>query len=93
VGAGLLDAAEYLRAELRDVYGWRWGEEVWIGHIKKIFEKAAWYEKTTPTFAGAITSVRRCLWSSRHFSTSIANDEIGQIPRSLLERLYQFSNG
>lgn len=48
---------------------------------------AAWYEKRKPTFADAIASVRRCLWSSDHFSTSGANDEVCKIPRSLLERL------
>ena len=31
---------------------------------------AAWYEKQKPTFADAIAMVRRCLWSSCHFSTS-----------------------
>lgn len=48
---------------------------------------AAWYTKTRPTFADAIASVRRCLWSSCHFSTSDANDEVCKIPRSLFERL------
>jgi hypothetical protein len=24
--------------QLKQVYGWRWGEEVWIGRIKNIFE-------------------------------------------------------
>ena len=52
-----------------------------------VVRKAAWYEKPTPTFADAIASVRRCLWSSSHFSTSGANDEVCKIPRSLLERL------
>lgn len=49
--------------------------------------RAAWYEKTMPSFADAIASVRRCLWSSCHFSTSSANDEVCKIPRSLFERL------
>lgn len=49
--------------------------------------KAAWYTKTMPTFADAIASVRRCLWSSWDFSTSGANDEVCKIPRSLFERL------
>jgi len=48
---------------------------------------AAWYEKTKPTFADAIASVRRCLWSSWHYSTSSANAEVCKIPRSLFERL------
>jgi Transposase DDE domain len=38
LGTSLLDAAKYPRAELKQVYGWRWGEEVWIGRIKNVFE-------------------------------------------------------
>jgi hypothetical protein len=48
---------------------------------------AAWYEKQTPTFADAIAIVRRCLWSSCHFSTSGKNSDVVKVPRSLLERL------
>jgi hypothetical protein len=51
--------------------------------------RAAWYEKTTPTFADAIASVRRCLWSSGHFSMSSANEDVCKIPRSLLDRLIE----
>lgn len=49
--------------------------------------KAAWYEKTTPTFADAIAVVRSCLWKHSHFSTSPNNTEVVKLPRSLLERL------
>jgi hypothetical protein len=35
----------------------------------KPIRTAAWYEKQAPTFADAIAIVRRCLWSSCHFST------------------------
>jgi DDE superfamily endonuclease len=49
--------------------------------------KAAWYEKTMPTFGDAIASVRRCLWSNYHFSTSSASEDVCKIPRSLFERL------
>jgi hypothetical protein len=38
LGTSLLDAIKYPRAELKKVYGWRWGEEVWINRIKNIFE-------------------------------------------------------
>src|SRR5499433_3340501 len=48
---------------------------------------AAWYEKQAPTFADAIAIVRRCLWSSCHFSTSGKNSDVIKVPRSLLERL------
>lgn len=58
--------------------------------IKKVdspVRKAAWYNKTTPTFADAIAIVRSCLWKHCHFSTSSNNTEVVKIPRSLLERL------
>jgi hypothetical protein len=48
---------------------------------------AAWYTKELPTFADAIALVRRCLWSSSHFSTSSQSNDVLKIPRSLLERL------
>ena len=48
---------------------------------------AAWYAKEQPTFADAIAIVRRCLWSSCHFSMSSQNSEVIKIPRSLFERL------
>jgi hypothetical protein len=48
---------------------------------------AAWYEKQRPTFADAIAVVRRCLWSSCHFSTSGNHSDVVKVPRSLLERL------
>jgi len=48
---------------------------------------AAWYTKELPTFADAIALVRRCLWSSCHFSTSGQNSDVVKIPRALLERL------
>jgi DDE superfamily endonuclease len=48
---------------------------------------AAWYTKELPTFADAIALVRRCLWSSCHFSTSSQSNDVLKIPRSLLERL------
>lgn len=49
--------------------------------------QAAWYAKEHPTFSDAIAIVRRCLWSSCHFSTSSRHSEVVKIPRSLLERL------
>jgi DDE superfamily endonuclease len=48
---------------------------------------AAWYKKQKPTFADAIAIVRRCLWSSCHFSTSGRNRDVVKVPRVLLERL------
>lgn len=49
--------------------------------------KAAWYRKTTPTFADAIAVVRSCLWNHIRFSMSPDNTDMVKIPRSLLERL------
>jgi hypothetical protein len=48
---------------------------------------AAWYKKELPAFADTIALVRRCLWSSCHFSTSSQSRDVLKVPRSLLERL------
>ena len=37
LGTSLLDAAQYPRAELKQVYGWRWGVETYFDRIKNIF--------------------------------------------------------
>ena len=49
--------------------------------------QAAWYTKEHPTFSDAIAIVRRCVWSSSHFSMSSRQSDVVKIPRSLLERL------
>jgi hypothetical protein len=49
--------------------------------------QAAWYTKEHPTFSDAIAIVRRCVWSSCHFSMSSRQSDVVKIPRSLLERL------
>lgn len=51
-----------------------------------VVRQAAWYTKQHPTFSDAIAIVRRCLWSSCHFSTSSRDSDVVKIPRSLLER-------
>jgi hypothetical protein len=38
LGTSLLDAEEWPRAELKQVYGWRWGVETYFDRIKNIFE-------------------------------------------------------
>jgi len=53
----------------------------------KAVRQAVWYTKEHPTFSDAIAIVRRCLWSSCHFSTSRRPSEVVKISRSLLERL------
>ena len=46
----------------------------------------AWYRKTRPTFSDAIGLVRRQLWDHIHFSTSLQETDMIQIPRELFER-------
>jgi hypothetical protein len=58
-----------------------------MGGPNESVRTAAWYAKESATFADAIASVRRCLWSNCHFSTSSANDDVCKIPRALFERL------
>lgn len=49
--------------------------------------RAAWYEKETATFADAIASVRRLIWSAESFQTSISEAKTIKVPRELFERL------
>jgi hypothetical protein len=49
--------------------------------------QAAWYTKEHPTFSDAIAIVRRCVWSSCHFSMSSRQSDVVKIPRSILKRL------
>jgi DDE superfamily endonuclease len=46
----------------------------------------AWYRKTRPTFSDAIALVRRQLWDHIHFSTSLQETDMIQIPSELFER-------
>ena len=48
---------------------------------------AAWYPKTTPTFADAIALVRRHLWAYFTFYISPSDPDSVKVPRVLLERL------
>jgi hypothetical protein len=38
LGTSLLEMETYKVDELKQVYGWRWREETWIGRVKNIFE-------------------------------------------------------
>ncbi len=49
--------------------------------------QAAWYAKSTPTFADALALVRSQLWRHTHFSLSQKNYDLVQIPRPLFECL------
>jgi hypothetical protein len=53
----------------------------------KVVRTAAWYAKEQPTFSDALALVRRCLWSSCHFQTSLSEPDVIKIPRLLFERL------
>jgi hypothetical protein len=48
---------------------------------------AAWYTKSTPTFADALAQVRSHLWRHAHFSLSHHDYDLVQIPRPLFECL------
>jgi hypothetical protein len=49
--------------------------------------QAAWYHKSTPTFADALALVRSHLWRHTHFSLSHKDYDLVQIPRPLFECL------
>jgi DDE superfamily endonuclease len=46
----------------------------------------AWYRNPRPTFSDAIALVRRQLWDHIHFSTSLQETDMIQIPSELFER-------
>jgi hypothetical protein len=48
--------------------------------------RTAWYRKTRPTFADAMALVRRQLWDHIHFTTSLQETDMIQIPREVFER-------
>ena len=56
-------------------------------HQKVVPRQAAWYSKTTPTFADALALVRWHLWRHPHFSLSHKDSDLIQIPRPLFECL------
>ncbi|WP_345468528.1 IS701 family transposase, partial [Deinococcus carri] len=59
----------------------RWKDtEVWV-------RRAAWYDKTLPTFVDALAEPRRALWKAQTFRTSPPADDLVQVPRSLVDRL------
>ena len=45
--------------------------------------KAAWYQKTLPTFADALALVRQQLWHLRTFQSSRLDTEMVEVPRTL----------
>lgn len=49
--------------------------------------QAAWYQQSLPTFADALAVVRRPLWGHTLVCTSPPCDDVGEVPRLLVERL------
>jgi hypothetical protein len=45
--------------------------------------KAAWYQKTLPTFADALALVRQQLWHMQTFQMSSTDVDTVQVPRAL----------
>jgi hypothetical protein len=55
------------------------------GHIP--VERAAWYQKSTATFADCLTLVRRLLWRARYLNNSALQADLVQLPRAAFECL------
>ena len=60
--------------------------ERWQGHEPWV-RRAAWYDKTLPTFVDALAEVRRALWKVPTFRTSAPGREMVQVPLDFIERL------
>ena len=56
-----------------------------VAHQPVTPRQAAWYAKSTPTFADALALVRSHLWRQPHFSLSQKDSDLGQLPRPLFE--------
>ncbi len=55
---------------------------------EEVVRRAAWYNKTHPTFSDALALVRRKLWSQEAtFCGSVRDDETVKVPREFIERL------
>jgi DDE superfamily endonuclease len=54
-----------------------------------VIRRAAWYDKSHPTFSNALAQVRRQLWSQEEatFCGSVGQAETVKVPREFLERL------
>jgi len=60
--------------------------ERWQGHEPWV-RRAAWYDKTLPTFVDALAEVRRALWKVPTFRMSAPGHEMVQVPLEFIERL------
>jgi hypothetical protein len=58
-----------------------------LGQRARLTRTAVWYDKSLPTFADALATVRRELWPIALFAPSPGAPDMVQIPRALFERL------
>ena len=56
------------------------------GDAELPIRRAAWYNKTVPTFADTLALVRQHLWPAVIFEMSHSEDDIVKIPRVVFER-------
>jgi len=54
---------------------------------KVVLRKAAWYDKTHPTFADALAVVRKDLWAHTTFRGSPRGADMVKVPRESIESL------
>lgn len=52
-----------------------WADQLFLQN-QLVIKPCAWYKKTKPTFADAIASIRRLLWTKNYFSMSPFKDDI-----------------
>ena len=53
----------------------------------RTIRRAAWYDKSRPTFTDALALVRKELWAQETFCGSPRQDETVKVPRAFVERL------
>jgi hypothetical protein len=53
----------------------------------RTIRRAAWYDKTRPTFTDALALVRKELWTCATFRGSLSDLETVKVPRAFMERL------
>ena len=59
------------------------------GQVSNFVRRAAWYDKSHPTFAGALALVRKELWAQQEatFCRSPQETDTVKVPREFVERL------
>ena len=54
---------------------------------KLVVRQAAWYPKQRPTFAAALASVRRQVWTTIYFGMSVGEGDVQKLQHKVLEQL------